>query len=117
MKAIIQSYGLIIIFSMFLFIIPQVFAISMVYRSCNSTASTVVEILDVSEGLNQDKNTMQRINRYMEKVPKIELELVEEELTDGYKMYRVTCSSQYKIRLLGIEYEIRATKNTRRVIY
>lgn len=117
MKAIIQSYGLIIIFSLFLIILPQVFTIAMIYRTCNSTAAYVVELIDVSEGLNEKKNTQDRINEYMKQYPRIELRIAQEELVDGYKMYRVTCLNQYRISVLGIDIVIQATKNTRRVIY
>lgn len=80
-------------------------------------ASTIVEIIDVSEGLNQEKETMQRIETYVQKYPKVECNMEKQELVDGYKMYQVTCLNKYQISLLGIRYTIRASKNTRRVIY
>lgn len=117
MKATIQIYAFILIFCILLSIIPQVISVAMIYRICNSTASYVVEIIEVNEGIDSKGSVMEKIADYMDKHPKIEIKIEKEESNNTYKIYQVTCFNKFHMTILNLDYEIKASKNTRRVIY
>ncbi|MFV0550803.1 MAG: hypothetical protein ACK5L6_02615 [Anaerorhabdus sp.] len=117
MKVTIQIYSFLLIFCVLLFIIPQVISIAMIYRICNSTASYVVEIIEVNEGMDNQGEVMRKIENYIENHSKIELKIEKGDIDKTYNTYEVTCFNRFHIAILNLDYEVKASKNTRRVIY
>lgn len=117
MKTTIQIYGFVIIFCVLLFLIPQVCSFALIYRQCNSVASYIVEIIEVNEGVDINGNTMDRINSYMEKYPKMKVDISKQEISEDFNTYKVRCYTDTTISILSLKYEISSSKNTRRVIH
>lgn len=113
MKTTIQIWGILIAFCMMILIIPQLIGFSLIYRQCNSLASYVVEIIEVSEGLNEHSNS--RINKITEKYKKLKIEIIENNLNDKFQSYQVNCSKQFEIPYIQIDFSVSASKITRKI--
>lgn len=114
MKTTIQIWGLLIAFCMMILVIPQLIGYSLIYRQCNSLASYVVEIIEVSEGVNE--YALSKIEVIEEKNRKISIETSQNTINDKYDNYLVTCTKQFKIPYIEIDFSVRASKLTRRIL-
>lgn len=116
MKASIQMYGIIITFALFLFLIPQLLGIAMLYREINSVASYITEVIEVHEGISNHNEAEEIIQDKLNKYPKLMCTFSKEEMNKFYT-YNVKCSKETWISILNIPFELSVKKVTRRVIY
>ncbi len=114
MSKIIELYGMTIMFCMFVFILIGVIAVGVYYLPINSASNSIVEIIEVNEGMNDD--VVSRINEIENELSKITINISDTSLNDDYKKYEVQVTTVLTIPIINLQIPLTSTKSSKRVL-
>lgn len=109
----IEMFGGLFVFAFSVLLIPQLLSYAVGYKAINEMTSTIVEIIEVHEGMNEEAE--QEIAAWTERYPEITVDVQRTEQKDAY-CYQVAGKIQIEMQLIGLKNELTASKTTRRVL-
>ncbi|MFV0380350.1 MAG: hypothetical protein ACK5KQ_05970 [Anaerorhabdus sp.] len=112
MKSIIQSYGLLLVFSFIIIMLPQVIRYAAVYNKLNMMSSRVVEIIEVSDG--DSDYYLEEVSQYKSKYSNVDITIKKESIKE-YTIYNVKVESQFEIALLKLKVSVKSSKQSKRI--
>ena len=115
MKASVQIYGMIIVFTALVVIIPELLNLSVYFTHLADLSSYVVEVIEVNEGIND--NVIGKIEQLQEANPGFEISYSSEEINDRYRIYRVVVRTDVKLNILKMDYNLKSERESKRVLY
>ena len=110
----VEIFGGLFVFTFCVLLIPQMLAFAVCYKTINELTSSMVEIIEVHEGLTEPAK--QEIEVWKQRVPEVTVE-TERQPQNERCTYKVTGKLQIEIALIGLKTELKASKTTKRVIY
>lgn len=115
MKASIQAYGMIIVFGLLIFIIPELLNFGIYFSHMNDLSSYIVEVIEVNEGIND--NSLYILKQLSIDNPEFEIEYQSKNVSSTYKIYDVKVKTNLKLNILNMDYNIESNKKSKRVLY
>jgi hypothetical protein len=115
MKVSVQVYGMIIVFALMIFIIPELLNFGVYFSHLNSLSSYVVEVIEVNEGVND--NVLTVIETLQAKNPGFEIEYTFQQVSNNYKVYDIKVKTNMKLNVLKMDYNLESNKKSKRVLY
>lgn len=113
MKAVIQSYGLLFVFSIALLVLPQVLHYAIIYRQVNSVAIHIVELIEVHDGITSV--AQEKIDEIQNSKTMMDVIIEENRLSEDYHQFNVTVKKMWKIGVIQLEYVVESTKKTKKI--
>ena len=110
----VEIFGGLFVFTFCVLLIPQMLAFAVGYKTINELTSSLVEIIEVHDGLTEPAK--QEMEVWKQKIPEVMIE-TERLMQLDRCSYKVTGKLQIEIALKGLKTELKASKTTKRVIY
>ncbi len=117
MKAVIQIWGMLIVFMIIVFCIPQLMVFSVSYRQCSSIATGVVELIETHEGITETNQAHQKIAQIQNEYLNFDIAYKKENLANHQNKYRIIVTKVVKLFGSNIEMKVTSDKQTKRVMY
>ncbi|MFV0479253.1 MAG: hypothetical protein ACK5LZ_01595 [Anaerorhabdus sp.] len=113
MKGVIQIYGMLIIFSFAVILLPQIIHYAILYNQGNMAVLRVVELIEVYGGFNS--MVEDSVNQLEDKYKRLKLSVDVQSIDRGFIYYQVDGNRIWEIKLLQLEIEINNKKRTKRM--
>ena len=110
----IEIFGGLFVFTFCILLIPQMLSFAVSYKTINEMTSTIVEIIEVHEGMTEPAR--QQIQQCQNQVPEVQI-TISKQPADPCYTYKVTGKIGLSVDLIGLKTDVSTSKTTKRVIY